>query len=103
MTSLISIVFHRFRIIDSRNKLHAYQIYLENKRNEALFPKPFGRITTMSFPRQKLLLTTLYSSFKWLYPKKVVSLSNCIAITQRNRHGLDEYDQISFELCSNYE
>ena len=56
----------------------------------------------MSFPSQKLLITTLYSSFKWLYPKKVVNLSNCIAITQRNRHCLDEYDQISLGLCSNY-
>ena len=37
----------------------------------------------MSFPSQKLLITTLYSSFKWLYPRKVVSLSNCIAITQK--------------------
>ena len=83
--------------------MHGYQIYLENKRNKALFPKPVGRITTMSFPSQKLLITTLFSSFKWLYPKKVVSLSNCIAITQRNRHCLDEYDQISFKLCSNYE
>ena len=83
--------------------MHGYQIYLENKRNKALFPKPVGRITTMLFPSQKLLITTLVSSLKWLYLKRVVSLSNCIAITQRNRHCLDEYDQISLELCSNYE
>ena len=83
--------------------MHGYQIYLENKRSKALFPKPVGRITTMSFPSQKFLITTLYSSFKWLYPKKLVSLSNCIAITQGNCHCSDEYDQISFELCSNYE
>ena len=78
--------------------MHGYQIYLENKRNKVLFPKPVGRITTMSFPSQKLLIITLYSSFKWLYHKKVVSLSNCIPIAQRNRHCLDEYDQISFEI-----
>ena len=54
----------------------------------------------MSFPSQKLLITTLYSSFKWLYPKKLVSLSNCIAITQINYHCSDEYDQILFLLMA---
>ena len=93
-----------FAVLTLVINMHGYQIYLENKRSKAaLFPKPVGRITTMSSPSQKLLIRTLYSSFKWLYPKKLVSLSNCIAITQRNHHCLDDYDQISFELCSNHE
>ena len=54
--TLYSIVFAVLILVIS---MHGYQIYLENKRSKALFPKPVGRITTMSFPSQKLLITTL--------------------------------------------
>ena len=39
--------------------------------------------TITSFPSKKLLIITLCSSFKWLYPKVVVTVSQIVSISRK--------------------